>query len=277
MSVYIIDKLITDFDETISEADTIQLLVYAAAENREHDRTQTWTHWKETVEWYTTKYTHIVDEWLDNHDSRQLSIVDFLKAFETLEIASIRRVMRGRFLEGLYHAQLRQLGREIQKRQGVESIFTAMRKADVTIEILSANWSQTLVEGAVEGLCDRVTANRLVFGTNQLKREVTPRSTGEIKLNVVSAHDKLRHFRDHRSKTGQTAYIGDSISDLLAMLEADVGILIGENRTALRTIERFQIPTMSIADCLSKKITDKKTILHTHSWETLDCFLKRKT
>lgn len=277
MSVYIIDKLITDFDETISEADTIQLLVYAAAENREHDRTQTWTHWKETVEWYTTKYTHIVDEWLDNHDSRQLSIVDFLKAFETLEIASIRRVMQGRFLEGLYHAQLRQLGREIQKRQGVESIFTAMRKADVTIEILSANWSQILVEGAVEGLCDRVTANRLVFGTNQLKREVTPRSTGEIKLNVVSAHDKLRYFRDHRSKTGQTAYIGDSISDLLAMLEADVGILIGENRTALRTIERFQIPTISMADRLSEEITDKGTILHTHSWETLDRFLKRKT
>ena len=277
MSVYTIDKLITDFDETISEADTIQLLVYAAAENREHDRTQTLTHWKETVEWYTTKYTHIVDKWLDNHDSRQLSIVDFLKAFETLEIVSIRRVMQGRFLEGLYHTQLHRLGREIQKRQGVKSIFTAMRKTGVTIEVLSANWSQTMVEGAVEGLCDRVTANRLVFGTNQLKGEVTPRSTGELKLSVVSAHDKLRHFRDRRSKTGQTAYIGDSISDLLAMLEADVGILIGENRTALRTIERFQIPTISIADCLSEEISNKGTILHTHSWETLNRFLKRKT
>ena len=166
------------------------------------------------------------------------------------------------------------MGRQVQKRKGVKKCLSAVRNAGVTVAILSANWSETFIEGAVEGLCDSVVTNRLLFDEDGY-------STGEIQLRVVSAHDKWRHFRAHQSKIGKTAYVGDSISDLRAIIEADVGILVGENQTCLRTINRFQIPMQRITDSsnantvLQRAAAEIEPILHADSWETVNDLLKQ--
>ena len=272
MSIYTIDKLITDFDETVSEADTIQPLVRAAVATHGHRAKQLLADWKELVEWYTTQHARIADEWLFN-DNHQSSCGDLVKAFDALHTQSVGRIIKGRLLAGLSREQLRKLGRQAQKREGAESVFVAMQSAGVIIEILSANLSQTLVEGAMEGLCARVVANRLVLDGECPERESPPRSTGEMQLHVVSSRDKQKHFRERRSKTGRTAYVGDSIFDLLAMQDADIGILIGQNRYALRALERCRIPVATIDDNIKRPV-NRGTIVHVNSWKTLDAFLK---
>jgi thiamine phosphate phosphatase / amino-HMP aminohydrolase len=304
MSKYIIKKLIADFDETITEADTIQRLVHAAIETRGLDtsgntklhKNRVLAEWEQTVEWYTTQYTRRRDVWLNDHQLEVESrggeesslLLDFLKAFEPLELDSIHRVMGGRFLAGLQKEQLRELGRRIKKRAGAEAALASMKKAGVEVEVLSANWSKTLIEGAMAGLCDRVVANCLVFDNDKKRAGDSPPlalrvagartcrkiSTGDIQLHVVSAADKLRHFNTHRSKTGRTAYIGDSVSDLLAILEADIGILIGENRTMLQTIERFSIPTRRIGHQSPRNGVSRGVVWHVRSWEDVDWLLK---
>ncbi len=274
MPKYSIDKLITDFDETISERDTISILVHTAADNREHEKAQLLAAWQEMVQWYLTRYHRVCDAWLNPRHS----IVDFLKAFEELEAVSIQRVIAKGFLEGLTREGLKAVGRNVVKKSGVDRVLSAMRADGVEVEILSANWSETLIQGATEGLCDRVISNSLMY-------DAAGCSTGNIHLHVVSAQDKLRKFRERTKKPPnpdeigdggiRTLYIGDSISDFLVILDADLGVLIGQNRTAIQTIERFRLPTLQLQEETRFDASQRYqgTILLVDSWNVLDNFL----
>ena len=275
MSKYPIDKLITDFDETISERDTISTLVHTAADNRAHDKEEFLAAWQEMVQWFLTRYFRVCDAW-QNH---QHSLTDYLKSFEDLEAVSIQRVIAKGFLEGLTRAGLRAVGRNVVKKPGVDRVLSRLRRDGVAVEILSANWSETLIQGATEGLCDQIITNSLTY-------DAAGRSTGSIHLHVVSARDKLREFRlrkknpptpDQIGDGGviRTLYIGDSISDFLAILDADLGVLIGQNPTAMQTIERFRIPTQRIQEGtrFDSSRSYQGTILLVDSWQVLDDFL----
>ncbi len=275
MPNYPIHKLITDFDETISERDTISTLVHTAADNRGHEKEEFLAAWQEMVEWFLTRYHRVCDAWQDHRHS----LVDYLKSFEELETASIQRVIAKGFLEGLTKERLRTVGRNVVKKPGVDQALSRLRREGVAIEILSANWSKTLIQGATEGLCDQII-------TNSLQYDATGRSTGNIHLHVVSARDKLRKFRSRKKNppnpdgTGdggvkRTLYIGDSISDFLAILDADLGVLIGQNHTAMQTIERFRLPTLRLQEGTRFDASRRYqgTILLIDSWKELDDFL----
>ena len=274
MSKYPIDKLITDFDETISERDTISTLVRTAADNRKGEKEEFLAAWQEMVQWFLTRYHRVCDAWQDHRHS----LVDYLKSFEELETASIQRVMSKGFLEGLTKEGLRTVGATVTKKAGVERVLSRLRREDVAVEILSANWSEALIQGATEGLCDQIV-------TNSLQYDGAGRSTGNIHLHIVSARDKLREFRERKKnppnpdETGdggvRTLYIGDSISDFLAILDADLGVLIGQNPTAMQTIERFRLPTQQLHEGtqFDSSRCYRGTILLVDSWKVLDDFL----
>ncbi|KAE8907326.1 hypothetical protein PF010_g1636 [Phytophthora fragariae] len=60
-------------------------------------------------------------------------------------------------------------------------------------------------------------------------------ATGEIDLKVQSPVDKARRVAELRSSHGETqqtlVFVGDSATDLLAMLEADVGVWLDSDAT----------------------------------------------
>ena len=121
MSKYPINKLITDFDETISERDTISTLVRTAADNRAHEKEEFLAAWQEMVQWFLTRYHRVCDAWQDHRHS----LVDYLKSFEELETASIQRVMAQGFLEGLTKEKLSAVGRNVVKKPGVDRVLAA--------------------------------------------------------------------------------------------------------------------------------------------------------
>ena len=275
MPNYPIDKLITDFDETVSERDTISTLVHTAADNRTHEKEEFLAAWQEMVQWFLTRYHRVCDAWQDHRHS----LVDYLKSFEELETVSIQRVITKGFLQGLTSQGLRAVGRNVVKKPGADRVLSRIRREGVAVEILSANWSEALIQGATEGLCDQII-------TNSLQYDVAGRSTGNIHLHVVSARDKLRKFRERKKnpprpdETGdggitRTLYIGDSISDFLAILDADLGVLIGQNHTAMQTIERFRLPTQRLQEGtqFDSSRCYQGTILLVNSWTVLDAFL----
>ena len=284
MPKYPIDKLITDFDETISERDTISTLVHTAADNHGGEKEEFLAAWQEMVQWFLTRYHRVCDAW----QHHQHSLVDFLKSFEEVEAASIQRVMAKGFLEGLTREKLKAVGRNVVKKPGVDRVLARLRREGVAVEILSANWSKALIDGATVGLCDQII-------TNSLQYDVAGRSTGNIHLHVVSARDKLRKFRSRKKNPPnpdeipetrdsreaerdggvKTLYIGDSISDFLAILDADLGVLIGQNPAAIQTIERFRLPTQQLQEGtrFDSSRRYQGTILLVDSWQVLDNFL----
>ena len=275
MPKYPINKLITDFDETISEQEAISTIVQTAADNRGDKKEEFLAAWREMAEWYWVRYRQLSDERL-NHSH---SITDCLKTFEELETAAIQRVIAKGFLAGITRDELRAAGRNVVKKPGVDEVLSAMRLDGVEVEILSANWSEVLIQGATEGLYDQIITNSLTY-------DAAGRSTGDIHLHVVSAQDKLRKFRERKKNppnpdeagdggTVRTLYIGDSISDFLAILDADLGVLIGQNHTAIQTIDRFRLPTLQLQEGMRFDSSQhyQGTILLVDSWTVLADFL----
>lgn len=86
--------------------------------------------------------------------------------------------------------------------------------------------------GCLDGL--NIHANEFAFEESV--------STGEIDRKIQSPLDKVEKFKSIRSDADSTVpflsvYIGDSAGDLLCLLEADIGIVVGSS-TSLRRVGR---------------------------------------
>ena len=263
---YPIAKLIADFDGTVTQKDTISPLVLTAAENRS-DQDQFLEQWEQVVQWYVSQQESNVQRWIATSESSN-HLIDFLESFKPIEEESLRRVTQQKFLRGLTKHDLKKLGCNVLKREGVAKVLKGLQVSAVEIEILSANWSKTLIQSAMGELCDQIWTNYLVFDDFN-------KSTGEIRQNVTSAQDKLSFFERHRSKIGKTLYIGDSITDFLAILSADIGVLIGDNHVARQVIDYFGISTVSITNNqeYNPEIHRPGIILLIDSWLDLEDFL----
>lgn len=69
-------------------------------------------------------------------------------------------------------------------------------------------------------------------------------STGEILKKVESPIDKAQAFNEILSNCDQerkslTVYIGDSVGDLLCLLQADIGIVVGTSASLRRVGTQF--------------------------------------
>lgn len=86
-------------------------------------------------------------------------------------------------------------------------------------------------------------------------------STGEIVKKVESPIDKVQAFNDilkngSNNKKKLTVYIGDSVGDLLCLLEADIGIVIGSSSSLRRLGSQFGVTFVPLFPGLVKKQKD---------------------
>ena len=270
--------MITDFDGTITLEDTIANIAYAAADNflvlasgdtLYHEFLQSWHR---VVKKFSDEYIQIFERLLDqprpprnNYDS----LLKFLASFKEIELASVERVISGKFLAGIKQEKLRNIGKDIKKQEEVEIILAQMREAGIKIDIISANWSRELIIGAMGDLCDYIVSNDLEFDKDGI-------STGQINLHILSPFDKLKYYQHLKSDTGKNLYIGDSVSDLLAILAADIGVLFGIGKSVMRVISHFNIPSKELNDedrFSEVRFDVNNTILIVNSWQQLNAFL----
>lgn len=72
-------------------------------------------------------------------------------------------------------------------------------------------------------------------------------STGDIMRKVESPVDKLQIFNnvlkehDRCDQTNITIYIGDSVGDLLCLVEADIGIVVGSSSSLRKLGDHFGV------------------------------------
>lgn len=88
-------------------------------------------------------------------------------------------------------------------------------------------------------------------------------STGEIIKKMESPMDKLQAFQNilkegcsdecNDKEVPMTVYIGGSVGDLLCLLEADIGIVIGSSRNLRRLGDQFGVSFVPLFSGLVKK------------------------
>ncbi|KAF9933426.1 hypothetical protein FBU30_005460 [Linnemannia zychae] len=163
------------------------------------------------------------------------------------------------------------------------------------IWILSVNWSQDLIRGAMDQvfgseeatskylpeshlICsnlefaeegheiltrrrksDTTASNTTIDSTSQKKEnECVHLSSGKVEAKILTGTDKLHAFQGIQRRYANQhdlaltdtkwAFLGDSLTDLGCLVEADVGIIIGKSKSLLSECERSGIQVVDLIE-----------------------------
>lgn len=262
-----ITLLAVDFDETVTVRDTTPCLHELAASRLPLAEGEALRQrWRIGAEAYNAEWQAIFRKALSRLDfvsDPYRALSEFVAAFDSVEQTTIEAVVAGGFLRGIPRAALQAVGARAEKRKDALETLAKAKKHNIPLYVISANWSQDIVRGGVDGLDVPIYSNDLTFDENNI-------STGELNRKIVSAFDKLREFRALPSGEGLRVFVGDSVTDLLALLEADIGILVGEKTSPRIACERTGIEIVPLTpDATPKKLR----LYHTASWESIARFL----
>nr|GME12885.1 probable aminopyrimidine aminohydrolase, mitochondrial [Ipomoea batatas] len=252
--------LFSDFDLTFSVVDSSAILAEIAimkasksnqiqSENKSTSMAAADLRntWGVLSKHYIEEYDQCIENMLVTEKAEKFDYEGLRKALEQLSDLEKRenlRVIESRVLKGLDLEDIKRAGELMILQDGCTSFFQSIitnEKLDANINVLSYCWCADLIRSAFSsrGL------DALKVHANEFRYEESL-STGEIITKVESPIDKLQVFNKILDSRGNgkkklTVYIGDSIGDVLCLLEADVGILIGSSPSLKRLGDHFGI------------------------------------
>ncbi|GFZ14385.1 heme oxygenase-like, multi-helical [Actinidia rufa] len=208
---------------------------------------------------YTEEHEECIERILFADKAERFNYEGLHKALEKLSDFEKRanfRVIESGVLKGLNLEDIKRTGERLILQDGCIDFFSSVVKnknLNAHVHLLSYCWCGDLIRSAFSagGLNSlNVHANEFVY-ENSI-------STGEIVKKVESPIDKAQAFRDilkncSTDKKDLTVYIGDSVGDLLCLLEADVGIVVGSSSSLRRVGNHFGVSFFPLFPGLVKK------------------------
>ncbi|KAK6232905.1 Thiaminase-2/PQQC - like 3 [Theobroma cacao] len=208
---------------------------------------------------YTEEYEQCIESILPS-EKVEFNYEALHKALEQLsdfEKKANSRVIESGVLKGLNLEDIKRAGELLILQSGCIDFFQKIIKNEnlnANIHVLSYCWCADLIRAAFSsGGVDDLTIHANEFSFEESV------STGEIVRKVESPIDKIQAFNDILQDCGNdrknlTVYIGDSVGDLLCLLKADIGIVIGGSSTSLRRVaRRYGISFVPLYPALVKK------------------------
>uniref|UniRef100_A0A7S4C1V5 Uncharacterized protein n=1 Tax=Chrysotila carterae TaxID=13221 RepID=A0A7S4C1V5_CHRCT len=131
---------------------------------------------------------------------------------------------------------------QVQLRAFATEALRAAAAVGVPVHVCSANWCKEWIR---VGLGDAAAAVLSIDSNDIQMADGGNVSSGALVRKVVSPHDKLRSFQqlDESALAAQpgaaalaSVYIGDALTDVLALQAADVGIVVGSSETLRRAL-----------------------------------------
>ncbi|KAI7980300.1 hypothetical protein LOK49_Contig170G00010 [Camellia lanceoleosa] len=208
---------------------------------------------------YTEEYEQCIESILLTDKVEKFDYEGLHKALEQLsdfEKRANSRVIESGVLKGLNLEDIKRAGERLILQDGCTGFFQSIinnENLNANVHVLSYCWCGDLIRSAFSsGGLDvlNVHANEFVY-ENSI-------STGKIVKKVESPIDKLLAFSDilknsSSDRKGLTVYIGDSVGDLLCLLEADVGIVLGSSSSLRRVGSHFGVSFVPLFPSLVNK------------------------
>ncbi|BAT94948.1 hypothetical protein VIGAN_08160000 [Vigna angularis var. angularis] len=208
---------------------------------------------------YTEEYEQCIEnimpsDRLDYFDYKELSVA--LEQLSKFENTANNRVIESGVLKGISIEDIKRAGERLILQDGCTNFFHSIVKNEnlnANVHVLSYCWCVDLIRSAFSS----ADLNELDVHANEFTYEGSV-STGEIVKKMESPIDKVEAFRSilkncNDDKKKLTVYIGDSVGDLLCLLEADVGIVIGSSSSLRRVGMQFGISFVPLYSGLVKK------------------------
>uniref|UniRef100_A0A2C9VCD6 Thiaminase-2/PQQC domain-containing protein n=2 Tax=Manihot esculenta TaxID=3983 RepID=A0A2C9VCD6_MANES len=207
---------------------------------------------------YTEEYEQCIESILPSAKG-EFNYEVLCKAIEQIsdfERRANARVIESGLLKGLNLEDIKRAGELLVLQNGCASFFQKIVKNEnlnANIHIISYCWCADLIRSSFSsGGLDvlNIHANELSFEGSIC--------TGEIIRKVESPVDKVEAFHNilksyNTDKKNLTVYIGDTIGDLLCLLQADVGIVIGSSPSLRRVGGHFGVSFLPLFPSLIKK------------------------
>ncbi|KAK0392455.1 hypothetical protein NLU13_1950 [Sarocladium strictum] len=242
--------LVLDFDGTITQKDTIGVLVDSALafqRERGQDLSSRWDH---VLEEYTAD-AKALKESFQPAEPMRTSLDDerrFLAAQFEVDEASLRRVAASRIFAGIETEQYFQFGRDavesgkVSIRSGFWQLVELAATQGWMVHVISVNWSRNFIAGVLHPLDPKLII------TNDLSLDGAIQGPEILPRKLTSPWDKLEAFElVTASSTDKVVYFGDSVNDIECLVRGGLAIADGEDTSLLRTLRRvgMQIPRLS--------------------------------
>jgi len=271
-----------DFDGTCTQKDTTSLLYKATDKYRastEAERKQLDEHWNELGKMYWTGHQEVVSKSLSVHGTpcssafNEKGLRSFLQEVCNYDITMTKEVEASKLLKGISKGNIKEVALEVKLNPGCLNV---LNHVNLPLNMISVNWCQDLIHAKLGHL-----RHLNIFGNNlPLEGEL---SSGNLGKNLTSAFDKEMIFQELvQNKSGRSegisVFVGDAITDLLALLKSDVGIVIGKSQTVRKVAKSFgikllplqEIQKMTTTDCHENTHAKQKGVLYeAPSWNEI--------
>ncbi|KZV32958.1 hypothetical protein F511_01469 [Dorcoceras hygrometricum] len=261
--------LFCDFDLTCTAVDSSALLAELAIITTTNgsvpmpfaDIRTTWRHlFSQYIEEYQQCVESIIQDEAGTDISLQAEGLDYeglfngLKKISGFEKRANARLIHSNVLKGLNLADIKRAGERLNFQDGCKKFFHNVvenKICSTKVHVLSCCWCSDLIRSAFSS----GNLNALNIHSNDLVYQESI-STGGMIMKMECPIDKLQAFKDVTSEIhGRPLkiYIGGSLGDLLCMLEADIGIVIGLSAGLKTVANHFGISFIPLFSCLITK------------------------
>ncbi|KAI3923663.1 hypothetical protein MKW98_011293 [Papaver atlanticum] len=183
-----------------------------------------------------------------NYDVLQ-SLHSALVEFSSSEGQAVSRIFDFGVLKGISLEDIKQAGKHMILKNGCMNFFKKVNKLEVSVNIMSC-WSEELTRSALSGGLDTfgVDGNAFRYADGIFTGEVTRQAHQSVKAKRKCFQDMVQEKENEHGLNSLTVFIGTSVGDLLCLLEADIGIVIGSNRHLIEVGKHFGVRFVPLLD-----------------------------
>ena len=286
---------VTDFDGTLTAKDTSHLSFRSTGkfkQARPDERVALLDEIRNRGVTYMKEYQQLFDQLVQQHrtttDHHTGNITNFLKQIDDFNIQSRVALARDHRFDDVTTDGIEELSGEIVfNTHAREAVRGFNDHESVACKILSVNWFPDLLVASMHGIvsADDVIASKLPVlqgtGNKGVGNEKNGDEGGVDHGQVSTALGKAEWMRKlHNTYRGHVSvYVGDSVTDMGALLEAHHGIVFGRSSTVVTVAAIFGIrivPLDSILDGGNEENqggVGTKVLYSTTCWHEIEMFV----
>ncbi|GMI88823.1 PALE GREEN 1, THIAMINE REQUIRING 2 [Hibiscus trionum] len=216
--------------------------------------------WGEISRDYTEQFEQCIESILPSQkvEFNYENLHTALQEVSDFEKRENSKVVESGLLKGLRLENIKRAGQGMIFQDGCISFFQRIIKDEnlnASVHILSYCWCSDFVRAAFSSAAQGLEVVNIHANEFGFEESI---STGEIIGKIESPIDKVEAFNHilqgcSDDKRKLTVFIGDSVGDLLCLLKADIGIVIGSS-ASLRTVgEHYGVSFVPLFPGLVKK------------------------
>lgn len=273
---------VTDFDGTLTQKDTSYLALRSTVKylnSNEMEKSEYRENWEHRGKCYYQNYSEKLKEGLklfpcpEGHN--KVFIEKFMKHIDAFNLDSRRELADSRIFDDFVGSNIEILKNEIIYQQNSKETLKAIKKEEqIKSKVLSVNWFPELLSTSLKGYVDQDDIVCAVLPT-YTKNNCLVTTSELLYGQCASSRDKRqwikKWFKDYECPI---IYVGDSATDLLALLEATYGVIFGYNKQLREIAHHFKIELKPLREFRgSYENCEECTLYTTNSWHEIQMFV----